>query len=500
MKYLSELLQIISKRQLQKSDFLETEHLEQADNLFFKFYFGLKKGKVKSDQDAALMLYGDKAINEKYRKLKSRFYNKLINNTLLLDPSSFKLPPSYLAEAQVRRNISLASLFRSVGAHANALRLCKKALLLAEKYNDHQGTLSSCSLLADLYIKQNSFKESALVSEKQRRALENISIELELINEHRILNQLLKFEYPILKTSLSDGPQQKYVANENSFSPLALKTYYQNKIIKHGLKGAFKEITTLCNIFFEKNRKEDLRTEDLYYFINWNFIAQSKTLQTNKLLEELSAHISNKRFNYHQKENLTLSLISHLLKQNEIEAAIRSFNMISPIFEHSIKISSSAKLEVYYYMLQYFRIKQNILTPINRTNKYATIDGMEELTRITIRSTDVHKVLKLQINLIELVSIRNRYLLTAKIEQIRKLQTSETLKLPKRASQLIKVLNHWERQDFSKLPVSVEKEFNILCESNFLNSQNLDTFEPVNYGDLIKLVFEAHSTAVPNLS
>ena len=163
MKYLSELIRIITKKQLQKNELLENEHLEQKDKLFSKFYFNLKKGKLKSDQDAALLLYGSKANNEKYRKLKSRFHKKLINNILLLDINSFKLPPSYLTEIQIKRDLGLASLFKAIGAFENARRLAKRALNAAEKYNYHESILTASILLTDLYNKKHSVPEKVLV-------------------------------------------------------------------------------------------------------------------------------------------------------------------------------------------------------------------------------------------------------------------------------------------------------------------------------------------------
>ena len=63
-----------------------------------------------------------------------------------------------------------------------------------------------------------------------------------------------------------------------------------------------------------------------------------------------------------------------------------------------------------------------------------------------------------------------------------------------------KIINHWERHDFGDLPESIHKEFNFLCSSNFLNSQNLDTFEPVNYGTLLKMIFENQSVSVPEFN
>lgn len=500
MKYLSELIRIISKKQLQKNELLQSEHLDQKDNLFSKFYFNLKKGKLKSDQDAALLIYGSKANNEKYRKLKSRFHKKLINNILLLDINSFRLPPSYQAEIHIKRDLGLASLFKAIGAFENARRLAKKALNTAEKYNFHESILSAIITLTDLFNKKQSFKESEALQTKYKEALTAIQLELQLLEENRTLCQLLKYQYPIIDLNLRSLDTPTNSENTMTLSPRGFRLFFLNKMLKHSLKGEFETVSKV----FENNLPMDAwdkhTKDDLFKFVFLDFVSKCKSKSSAFMQDLLNKYLNENRFENSKLEILGLSLVTHHLEQKQIEDAIKVFNSLIQFLGKSRTKNLSSKVEIYYYFIQYFRIKNNILIPVKRGSKFNQIDSLEDLRNIRITNKELNRNQQIQINLLELISSNNRFNLIDKLDQIRSLNNSETKKLSKRSSYLIKVLNHWERQDFIKIPASVRKEFKILCESNFLNSQNLDTFEPVNYGMLLQLVFESQTVNIPSFT
>ena len=500
MKYLSELIHIITKKQLQKNELLETEHLDQKDNLFSKFYFNLKKGKLKSDQDAALLLYGSKANNEKYRKLKSRFHKKLINNILLLDINSFKLPSSYLAEIQIKRDLGLASLFKAIGAYENARKLAKRALNTAEKYNYYESVLSATILLTDLFNKKQSFKESEALQTKYKQALTAIQLEFQLLEENRTLYQLIKYQYPIIDLDLKSLNTQRISEIPKSLSPHGFRLFFLNTMLKHTLKGEFETVSEIFEHNFPANTWEEHTKDDLFKFVFLDFVAKCKHESASYMQDILNNYLKEARFENNKLETLGLSLVTHHLEQKQVEDAIKVFNSLIQFLGKSKTKNLSSKVEIYYYFIQYFRIKNNILIPVNRGSKFNQIDSLEDLRNIRIRQKELNRNQQIQINLLELISTNNRYNLIDKLDQIRSLNNSETQKLSKRASQLIKVLNHWERQDFIKIPATVRKEFKILCESNFLNSHNLDTFEPVNYGMLLQLVFESQTVNIPSFT
>lgn len=86
MESLKELLKIVNRKRLSKIDVFDQTFLKSDNtNLYYKLYQGIESGKINTDTDAALYLYGSDEKDAKYRKLKSRFKNKLIKTILLLN-------------------------------------------------------------------------------------------------------------------------------------------------------------------------------------------------------------------------------------------------------------------------------------------------------------------------------------------------------------------------------------------------------------------------------
>lgn len=86
MDTLKELVKIVNRKRLSKIDVLDKTFLSNNNsNLYYKLYEGIESGKILDDVSAAKYLYGNEIKDAKYRKLKSRFRNKLQKTLLLLD-------------------------------------------------------------------------------------------------------------------------------------------------------------------------------------------------------------------------------------------------------------------------------------------------------------------------------------------------------------------------------------------------------------------------------
>lgn len=86
METLKELMKIVNRKRLSKIDVFDQTFLKSSNNnLYYKLYEGLESGKINSDADAAQYVYGIDEKDAKYRKLKSRFKNKLIKSIILLN-------------------------------------------------------------------------------------------------------------------------------------------------------------------------------------------------------------------------------------------------------------------------------------------------------------------------------------------------------------------------------------------------------------------------------
>ncbi|HMX61086.1 MAG TPA: hypothetical protein PKK18_11100 [Chitinophagales bacterium] len=85
MENLIELVQIINKRKLSQIEILDKSLLSRKDTLFSKLYNGIADGIIKNDDDALQYLYGNDKESTNYRKLKSRFKERLLNTLYFID-------------------------------------------------------------------------------------------------------------------------------------------------------------------------------------------------------------------------------------------------------------------------------------------------------------------------------------------------------------------------------------------------------------------------------
>ncbi len=85
MENLKELVQIINKRKLSQIEVFDKSLISRKDTLFAKFYNGIASGAINSDEDALNHLYQSSSEAATYRKLKSRFKNRLLNTLYFID-------------------------------------------------------------------------------------------------------------------------------------------------------------------------------------------------------------------------------------------------------------------------------------------------------------------------------------------------------------------------------------------------------------------------------
>src|SRR3954468_750685 len=86
MDTLKELVKVVNRKRLSKIDVLDKTFLNpSATNLYYQIYEGIESGKITDDASAANYLYGSEEKDARYRKLKSRFKNKVLKTVLLLD-------------------------------------------------------------------------------------------------------------------------------------------------------------------------------------------------------------------------------------------------------------------------------------------------------------------------------------------------------------------------------------------------------------------------------
>lgn len=88
MQDLVKLVKIVTQLKQRQFPLLEMKGLNEGsskENVFFRY---VKKGEVKTDDEAAELLYGSDSYDDRYRMLKSRLKQKLLNHVYFLDLSN----------------------------------------------------------------------------------------------------------------------------------------------------------------------------------------------------------------------------------------------------------------------------------------------------------------------------------------------------------------------------------------------------------------------------
>lgn len=86
METLKQLVKIVNRKRLSKIDVFDKTFLNQSStNLYYKLYVGIESDNINNDAEAAKYLYGTDEKDAKFRKLKSRFKEKLVKTILLFN-------------------------------------------------------------------------------------------------------------------------------------------------------------------------------------------------------------------------------------------------------------------------------------------------------------------------------------------------------------------------------------------------------------------------------
>ena len=204
MKYLQELVRIVTRKKIQKVDILEESTFKDENSLFGKYYNGIANGDYNTDEDAAFDLYQNHPKNSAYRQLKSRFNRKLINNIFYLDANDTSFSEYHKAYYNAHKNYALCRIFLSNGARNNFEKLAKTTLALCLKYDFSR---LSVLLLKDLI-------SHYIVSRNARRFTESSKL---LRSELATLNQTIKIEqiyYNIAYHFLAKTPKPEVLTDE----------------------------------------------------------------------------------------------------------------------------------------------------------------------------------------------------------------------------------------------------------------------------------------------
>ena len=151
MEDLKRLVRIISKRKQRQYPLLELKSVNEnssKENVFFRY---IKKGIVNSDDDASKLIYGTKSDDDRFRMLKSRLKQKLLNHVFFLDFTDNNQKVSNQYEQECIQQLHQAKMLMFTGEIRIARSLVLKALTTAERCEFTKHIISSLEDMVKIY-------------------------------------------------------------------------------------------------------------------------------------------------------------------------------------------------------------------------------------------------------------------------------------------------------------------------------------------------------------
>jgi len=157
MKELQELAYIITKHKTKSIEIIGDES-RQYDSKLYQLYQAILKGEVKTDAQAALAIYGEEDISERYRNLKYQLKKRLFNTVLFIDTNTQKNKDEIYY--QCWKEWATCKILMEKSARKTAIRLAKKILKKATQFDFFELIISISIFLRSHYALREKDKEN----------------------------------------------------------------------------------------------------------------------------------------------------------------------------------------------------------------------------------------------------------------------------------------------------------------------------------------------------
>ena len=150
MKPLLAVARLVTRHKLRKLDVLSAGTPDEAPaSKFRELYDALHDGRVRTDREAARLLYDAEPGDPRYRQLKSRFRRRLYNTLFFVDQNRPHRRAFDHTYHSCQREWALVNILRASEAHEPALAAAKSLLATCERYGFTALTAECARFLAD---------------------------------------------------------------------------------------------------------------------------------------------------------------------------------------------------------------------------------------------------------------------------------------------------------------------------------------------------------------
>lgn len=150
METLLEIARIVTDKAHSKRS-IDAVISDDAEGVLSAYLRGLLDGTYTSDDDAASALYQSDRSDARYRTLKSRAFDRLLQVLLLLEIRKPNHSEYMVYYHRCARNIIAVRTLLTFGSRTAGMRIAEKTLVIAKKYQFTEFTLNLLTLLRESY-------------------------------------------------------------------------------------------------------------------------------------------------------------------------------------------------------------------------------------------------------------------------------------------------------------------------------------------------------------
>lgn len=242
MEDLKRLVRIVVQKKQRQYPLLELKSINEhssKENIFFRY---LKKDIVVSDDEAAGLLYGTKADDDRYRMLKSRLKQKLLNHLFFLDFGDPSADAAQGMEQECLHYLTQAKMLQFVGEEKTSRSLVMKAYTLARRGELTKHELTSLEELVRIYSVNHqphlfeSTREEYLQLQKRHNIEEEARIQY-LRMEMMLVKSVNSRKKSIDSAMSTAADLERLFKETKSFN--VFEYFLHLKVLLHSLTGDF---------------------------------------------------------------------------------------------------------------------------------------------------------------------------------------------------------------------------------------------------------------------
>lgn len=320
MEKLIELVKVINRNKTKSISILGKGKTSMLD----KFYHLIADGKVTTDEEAFILLYGKHGSRGAFHKSKHQLQDRLYNLAFFVDAKQAKFDSRKQAFIECQFKTCLANILNALQARENMADVCKKIMTISEKYDFTSEHLNAATKLLNYYKISGKIKEAndtieliASLAELQRKEL-YASIYWAKINLQFVKDRSLKSELSVeaagyvkllreLPASISSQPLEYYSA------VLEMSVFM--------MSGRYEEATAVLSPALDRVSNHKYTDSSFFYGLAINLVACYIPLKKyeagESIVNKIYAQLQEGSFNWFKTRELHFILLLHTKRYQE---------------------------------------------------------------------------------------------------------------------------------------------------------------------------------------